>query len=32
MIAYKSYDRARAVEYARRYAVSRNPLFYNFTT
>lgn len=31
MIAYKSYDRARAVEYARRYAFSRNPLFYNFT-
>ncbi len=31
MIAYRSYDRARAVEYARRYAFSRNPLFYNFT-
>ena len=31
MIAYKAYDRARAVEYARRYAFSRNPLFYNFT-
>ena len=31
MIAYKAYDRARAVAYARRYALSRNPLFYNFT-
>ena len=31
MIAYKGYDRMRAVEYARRYAFSRNPLFYNFT-
>lgn len=31
MIAYKAYDRTRAVEYARRYAFSRNPLFYNFT-
>lgn len=31
MIAYKAYDRQRAVEYARRYAFSRNPLFYNFT-
>ena len=31
MIAYKGYDRTRAVEYARRYAYSRNPLFYNFT-
>ena len=25
------YDRERAVEYARRWALSRNPLFYNFT-
>ena len=31
MIAYKPYDRERAVSYARRYAFSRNPLFYNFT-
>lgn len=31
MIAYKGYDRTRAVAYARRYAFSRNPLFYNFT-
>lgn len=31
MIAYKAYDRTRAVAYARRYAFSRNPLFYNFT-
>ncbi|MBE6605340.1 MAG: amidase [Ruminococcaceae bacterium] len=31
MIAYKAYDRTRAVSYARRYAFSRNPLFYNFT-
>lgn len=30
MILYKPYDRRRAVEYARRYAFSRNPLFYNF--
>lgn len=31
MILYKPYLRERAVEYARRYAFSRNPLFYNFT-
>ena len=31
MIAYKAYNRERAVEYARRWAFSRNPLFYNFT-
>ena len=31
MIAYKAYNRNRAVEYARRWAFSRNPLFYNFT-
>ena len=31
MILYKPYRRDRAVEYARRYAFSRNPLFYNFT-
>ena len=31
MILYKTYRRDRAVEYARRYAFSRNPLFYNFT-
>jgi hypothetical protein len=30
MIAYKAYDRERAVEYAKRYAFSRNPLFYDF--
>ena len=30
MIVYKSYNRARAVEYARRWALSRNPLFINF--
>ena len=31
MIAYKAYDRTRAVEYARRWEFGRNPLFYNFT-
>ncbi|MBE6555656.1 MAG: amidase [Ruminococcaceae bacterium] len=30
MIAYRAYDRERAVAYARRYAFSRNPLFYDF--
>ena len=30
MIAYKQYNRARAVEYARRWALARNPLFINF--
>ena len=30
MIVYKEYNRARAVEYARRWALSRNPLFTNF--
>ena len=27
----REYDRARAVEYARRWAFSRNPLFFDFT-
>ncbi len=31
MIATTSYNRARAVEYAQRWALSRNPLFYDFT-
>ena len=30
MLVYKEYNRARAVEYARRWALSRNPLFANF--
>ncbi len=30
MIVYKEYNRARAVEYARRWALSRNPLFIDF--
>ena len=30
MIVYKEYNRARAVEYAKRWALSRNPLFTNF--
>lgn len=30
MIVYKEYNRARAVEYARRWALARNPLFTNF--
>lgn len=31
MLAYKEYNRARAVEYARTWALSRNPLFIDFT-
>ena len=31
MIVTKPYNRARAVEYAQRWALSRNPLFYDFT-
>lgn len=31
MLITKEYDRARAVMYARRWAFSRNPLFYDFT-
>ena len=31
MIAIKAYQRGRAVAYARRWALERNPLFYNFT-
>jgi hypothetical protein len=31
MITTLPYDRARAVEYARRWALSRNPLFIDFT-
>ncbi len=31
MIIAKPYDRERAVEYARRWALSRNPLFFDFT-
>ena len=31
MLAIKSYDRYRAVEYARKWALSRNPIFENFT-
>lgn len=30
MFFYKEYNRARAVEYARRWALSRNPLFFDF--
>lgn len=30
MLVYKEYNRARAVEYARRWALARNPLFTNF--
>ena len=30
MIVYKEYNRARAVAYARRWALDRNPLFINF--
>ena len=30
MIVYKEYNRASAVAYARRWALSRNPLFTNF--
>lgn len=31
MIVSKPYDRERAIEYARKWALSRNPLFYDFT-
>lgn len=31
MIVTKEYNRQRAVEYAKRWALSRNPLFYDFT-
>ena len=31
MIVSKSYGRERAVEYARKWALSRNPLFFDFT-
>mgnify|MGYP002522254950 CR=1 FL=1 len=31
MLLTKPYDAARAVEYARRWALSRNPLFVDFT-
>jgi hypothetical protein len=31
MIVAKKYDRNRAIEYAKRWALSRNPLFYDFT-
>ena len=31
MLVVAEYDRARAVDYARRWAMTRNPLFYNFT-
>ncbi len=31
MIVSKQYDRERAVEYAKRWALSRNPLFFDFT-
>ena len=31
MIVTKPYNRERAVEYAQRWALSRNPLFYDFT-
>ena len=31
MLAFKEYDRAQALAYARRWALGRNPLFYNFT-
>lgn len=30
MIAYKQYNRVRAVQYAKRWALERNPLFINF--
>ena len=30
MIAYKEYNRARAVQYAKRWALERNPLFIDF--
>ena len=31
MLVVKPYDRGRAVEYAKRWALSRNPLFFDFT-
>lgn len=31
MLVYKEYNRARAVQYARQWALSRNPLFLDFT-
>lgn len=31
MIITKPYERGRALEYAKRWALSRNPLFYDFT-
>lgn len=31
MLAVKEYDREKALAYARRWAFSRNPLFFNFT-
>lgn len=31
MLTLKSYDRYRAVEYAKKWAMSRNPIFENFT-
>lgn len=31
MLVYKEYNRARAVEYAREWALKRNPLFIDFT-
>ena len=31
MLVIKPYDREKALLYARRWAMSRNPLFYNFT-
>ena len=31
MLVIKPYNRTRAVEYARRWALSRNPLFFDFT-
>lgn len=31
MIVSKPYDRERAVEYAKKWALSRNPLFFDFT-
>lgn len=32
MLAIRPYDRDAVLRYARRWALSRNPLFYNFTT
>ena len=31
MLKEREYERRRALEYARRWAYGRNPLFYNFT-